>query len=209
MPHASEGWNNASLWTVHRLAPANTSGWAEYMRSWTRGGFVQRLWHDDDMEPACASAVPRLVRRIMALRTKVERTDIARLCIIYMNGGIYADLDVSLAEPASISAEALRGIAASAAASGTVLLPMLEYTLTKEERQLHGWGHARVQQAGQHVILSMPRHPMWLTLIAKLVEAYDPNCCMAVRETNLCGWLRLAHTFAPCFFLLPMRPPRR
>jgi hypothetical protein len=142
--------------TVHLLAPADTTRWSRWLHSWqVAQGFEVRLWHDEDLPPIVREVASKHATRILAFRTPVELYDVARYCILWKYGGIYADLDVELR---SGRVQLLRQLADYALAQQTVLLPLEK------------------QQVGQCFMISPARHPFWLDLINAIVAAYDPAC---------------------------------
>ncbi|KAL1510571.1 hypothetical protein AB1Y20_006872 [Prymnesium parvum] len=141
----------AEMIEVHRLAPAGAArAWAAWTGSWPGHGLRQRVWHDEDVAPLVRRAFPSLAPRILALRSLVERLDIARLAIMYLHGGVYADLDMELR-----SAPLLR----CAVRLRRVILPFEVGRLI-----------------GQSILISPPRQPFWRELSARLVRGYNKSC---------------------------------
>ena len=142
---------------LHRMAPSNLSRYRRWMPSWDAAvpPLVQRIWHDEDVAQIVRDVVPRHAQRILGMRAGVERNDMARYCLLYRHGGMYADLDVQLTDAA-----ALLRVLQIAARRNWVVLPF-------ENNRL----------VGQCIMLSpRPRHPFWLELIERLVSEYDPRC---------------------------------
>ena len=109
-------------------------------------------YHDEDLSKVVEAAFPALAPFVARMRTWVERTDIARLALMHLHGGIYADLDVRLHSASSLHA-LLR--------TGRVYLPF-------EKHQL----------VGQFLLIdaSPQRHPLWESLAAGMVKSYDSRC---------------------------------
>lgn len=97
-----------------------------------------------------AEAFPSLVPMVGGMRTVIEKTDICRLALMHLHGGIYADLDQEL-----VSVEKMQKLLAS----GRVYLPFEKGRLV-----------------GQAILISPPGHPLWATLAHSMVSQYDPRC---------------------------------
>merc|ERR1712078_485583 len=95
-------------------------------------------------------AFPDLAPAIANMRTTIEVTDICRLALMYLHGGIYADLDQQL-----LDSSAMRKLVAS----GGVYLPFEKGRLV-----------------GQSILISPPGHPLWPALARAMVMQYDRNC---------------------------------
>ena len=158
---------DSSATMLHRMAPQNTSRWQKWMTTWNHSALmtaahdgapihvVEHVWHDDDIPAVIRRAVPRHADSILAMRASVERNDMARYCLLYLYGGMYADLDVQL-----LSLPRLSQALFVAQKLNLVVLPF-------EKRRL----------AGQAIMLSpRPRHPFWIELIESLVSEYDSHC---------------------------------
>ena len=120
------------------------------MHSWSSLGAAVSVYHDNDLMNVISEAFPRLVPKVNAMRSIIEKTDICRLALMHIHGGIYADLDQEL-----VSVNKMRELVAS----GRAYLPF-------EKGRL----------AGQAILISPPGHPLWATLAHSMVNDYDPRC---------------------------------
>ena len=140
--------------TVHRFALGSgreaTAAWAAWTRAWPRHGLRQVVWRDKDVRPLLRTAFPDLAPAILAMRALIERVDMARLAIMYLHGGVYADLDMEL-----LHFEWLRCVVRL----GRIVLPFEADRLV-----------------GQSLLISPPREPFWPALASELVRAYNSSC---------------------------------
>ena len=135
---------------LHRIGPLDMSLWENIMPSWDVLGARISINHDSDMPRIVKLAFPDLAPAIANMRTTIEVTDICRLALMYLHGGIYADLDQQL-----LDSSAMRKLVAS----GGVYLPFEKGRLV-----------------GQSILISPPGHPLWPALARAMVMQYDRNC---------------------------------
>ena len=135
---------------VHRIAPDDTSLWKRYLSTWANSSMRTTYTHDPDLVRVVATAFPSLADKVSRMRTVVERTDIARLALLYAHGGVYADLDIELLSEAQLRAMRL---------TGKVYLPFEKGRLV-----------------GQSILISPSRHPLWAYLANRMVGEYDGSC---------------------------------
>jgi len=140
---------------LHRIGPTTDQSkwpeaWRTAIRSWRGLGAVVSEYHDDDLMTVIAEAFPSLASKVGAMRTVIEKTDICRLAVMHVHGGIYADLDQEL-----VSVEKMQELLAS----GRVYLPFEKGRLV-----------------GQAILISPPGHPLWATLAHSMMSQYDPRC---------------------------------
>ena len=136
---------------LHRIAPRKTRMWEKYMSSWSSLGARVIVYHDEDLHPLVTAAFPELAPATARMRTLIERTDIARLAVMHLYGGIYSDLDIELLKP---------GLMRELVCTAAVVLPFEKGRLV-----------------GQSILISsVPEHPLWRILATRMVRGYDPNC---------------------------------
>jgi hypothetical protein len=135
---------------VHRLAPRSGGQWAAWSHSWPQLGVRQTVWRDDDIPKLVRQAFPSLAAAILSMRAKIERVDMARLAIMYLHGGVYADLDQELLSPALLHC---------IVALNRIVLPFEVGRLI-----------------GQSILISPPRRPFWRQLATRLVRGYNGSC---------------------------------
>lgn len=128
-------------------------------RSWTgrNPGFVYRFWTDDDIGRFVAEEHPELLPVFRGYADPIARIDLARYLILRRFGGVYADLDF----------ECLRPIDG--------LLEGRSFVVGQEPEE-----HGRLAKATERglprilcpsFLASVPGHPFWDHLLARLVEA--------------------------------------
>ena len=73
----------------------------EWVKSWKEKnpGWDYRLWTDEDNRNLIKEYFPRFLRIYDSFHKPIYRADIARYCIIYIHGGVYADLDFECLKP--------------------------------------------------------------------------------------------------------------
>lgn len=142
---------------IHRFAPKSwVPAWRGLAVTWR--GLREQFYHDEDVDRLCENVTAQ-ADSIRKMRSMIERIDMARYCVLFEHGGIYADLDMQL-----VSRESLLDTYSAAMGRGVVVLPL--------ERV----GHFPRCLAGQSLMMSPPRHPFWLGLIEFLISKYDPRC---------------------------------
>lgn len=135
---------------LHRIAPLDTSPWRAILPSWEALGAAESVYADADLLAIVGAAFPALALTVAKFRSLVEVTDIARLALMYLHGGVYADLDQELREPNQLRAML---------ASGLTFIPL--------EKQ---------RFVGQSILVSPPRRPLWARLAAETVARYGSKC---------------------------------
>ena len=136
---------------LHRIAPRKTRMWKRYMSSWSSLGARVIEYHDEDLDRLVNAAFPELAKSTARMRTLIERTDIARLAVMHLYGGIYADLDMELLEP---------NLMHELVCTADVVVPFEKDRLV-----------------GQSILFSStPKHPLWRILATRMVHGYNPDC---------------------------------
>ncbi|PWC40661.1 hypothetical protein TSO352_00735 [Azospirillum sp. TSO35-2] len=128
-------------------------------RSWIERnpGFAYRFWTDDDIARFIASEHPALLPVFQGYADPIARIDLARYLILRRFGGVYADLDC----------ECLRPLDGLLDGHGFVV---------GVEPEAHGALEKAVQRGLSRILCpsflaSVPGHPFWDHLLARLVEA--------------------------------------
>lgn len=67
----------------------------EWVASWKEKnpGWDYKLWTDEDNRNLIKQYFPKFLKMYDSYHKSIYRADIARYCIIYIHGGVYADLD--------------------------------------------------------------------------------------------------------------------
>lgn len=141
---------------VNQIVPPDASPYTAWLSSWDRlPGSVRKLYGDGDLDAIVKSVVPQLFDRWRAFSRVIERVDFVRYALLFRDGGIYADADQELQDPAGM--KALVDI-------GHVVLPF----------EAGGVWHSH--QVGQALMVSPPRQPFWLDLMSHIVTHYNSSC---------------------------------
>jgi len=84
-------WKHASLrWPL--------SACADSFRKWNPD-WEYRLWTDEECEKLIAEELPEFYPTYLAYPKGIFRADIFRVAVLYLRGGVYADLDVECLQP--------------------------------------------------------------------------------------------------------------
>ncbi|GMF07026.1 hypothetical protein B5S31_g4649 [[Candida] boidinii] len=102
--------------------------------------------------------VPEVLEAFEMLPEKIIRSDFSRYLMIFLNGGVYADVDTDLEKPVDTWFDADRNV-------GFVVS-------VEEDINVENWQHymTRRIQFEQWIFKAKPRHPILRKLIAKIVE---------------------------------------
>jgi hypothetical protein len=155
----------------------------EWRASWQRLGF--RLQTADDAAVrrdierlATATGEPRYVETFEALQTSVQRSDMWRYAVLWLEGGTYADVDVVAHPP-------MRALAAAAAsaAGGVVFTESLPLFDWMPPRVAAGVAHAarglgltdlvRLPQRRNCIMVARARHPLMLRTLQKIARKVE------------------------------------
>ena len=135
---------------IHMIGPRQQSRWlpswnASYA-SWSTcyPQHELRLWDDDDIDILLRSRLGEFHTFFKAYPLPIHRYDVARYCILYLQGGIYADMDFECLKPFEHVLEA-----------GKVAVAESPYD------------HERVQNA---LLASPPGHAFWVEVARELVR---------------------------------------
>ncbi len=103
-------------------------------------------------------SVPEVLEAFELLPNKIIRSDFARYLLIYINGGVYADIDTDLQKPVETWFDSDRNV-------GFVVA-------VEEDINVENWQHymTRRIQFEQWTFKAKARHPILRKLIAKIVE---------------------------------------
>ncbi len=147
--------------------------------TWTglNKGYIHKLWTDEDMLEFFQTSMPGYLATFQALTAIAERVDFFRYCLLYVFGGVYADLDTEclrpLAEYVPTDAEAVVGLE-------TV------FGSEPDESSLYC----------QWTLASRPGHPLFKAMIEDIVAnantVYSPDPDMNVMlKTGPRAWTRV------------------
>ena len=131
---------------------------AKYVASWKRHNpeWTLRLWTDGEILRLIKAEMPYFAETALTLfDSGVERADIARYVILYLHGGVYADLDMEALQPIGPLLE-------RHALSGTGVVLGAEPT---EHARAQGGRNLLVCNA---VIASVKGHPFWREVFAHI-----------------------------------------
>ena len=157
--------------------------WAQaHSRTWEakNPGWKHTLWGDDDIDAHIATHHPELLSASRKMQP-VQRSDLFRYMILYDEGGVYADLDVSCLIPCDAWARAY-GRFGDAAKYGDPGLIVGFEQISSERTDWADW-YAREFQFAQWTMAAQPGHPVLkevLTLIHRFF-AGDPELTHTAR----------------------------
>ena len=85
---------------IHQLAPTDTSKWhplwSKCQQSWLKhfNNFEYKLWNNEDIDNLIQKQYPQYYQTYSEFPIHIMKIDFARLAILRLYGGIYADMDV-------------------------------------------------------------------------------------------------------------------
>lgn len=131
----------------------------EYPQRWKRlhMGYDYYLIDDDDLRKIVKKAVPEYLEDYDNFSHNIERVDFARYALLYLYGGVYADLDTfpqhSIEKWAS---------------KGTIVLGC-------EPREHANEMYKRDRVVCNALMISPPGHPFWKDLMEYITDHYEHN----------------------------------
>ena len=135
---------------IHLIGPRQQSRWLPIWNtsyaSWSTcyPEHELRLWDDSDIDELLQSRLGTFHNFVKAYPLPIHRYDVARYCILYLQGGIYADMDFECLKPFDHVLEA-----------GKVAVAESPYD------------HERAQNA---LLASPPGHPFWVDVTRELLR---------------------------------------
>ena len=114
-----------------------------------------RFYTDADCRDLIRRALPGLLATYDAYPTAIQRSDLFRVAALYLNGGVYLDLDMDCLAPL------------------TSLVPhacMLAEEKTLSAQEAADLGHAERLRIANYMFASEAGHPFWLDLLEAMVE---------------------------------------
>ena len=127
-----------------------------YYQSWSRmlpPYCYQLMWHNVLYDQLVALLMPEALEDYNWLKTPTERSDFARILIMYHYGGVYADNDVELRRPPEEWTMGEKGVG---------LVIGLEYSKKKDT--------VLVNSVAQYVFAAVPRHPLLKEVLNHIVD---------------------------------------
>ncbi|WP_169054239.1 glycosyltransferase [Nitratireductor sp. XY-223] len=125
--------------------------YSELVDSWQRlnPGWDYRLWTDEDLDRFVAEHFPDFLDQFRGYPNPVQRADAGRYMLLYVYGGVYADMDTRCNEPFDLLSDEERVVLA-------------------HEPIEHLYEYCRVRQMDHLLfngtIVSPQGHPFWLTI---------------------------------------------
>ena len=142
---------------LHQILPPDTSRYEAWIHSWTRSGLLERRTYGDEdlQEVVQALGSEQILAGWTEMARMIEKVDFVRYALLYQYGGVYADADQELINT-------------------TALERVLEWnTVALAFEQGGPWD---VEQVGQALMISPPRHPFWWDLMEFMVDHYNSTC---------------------------------
>lgn len=162
---------------------ALTPEFRKWTKSWRRlnADWEWRLWDDDDCERLFTEHLPEFLPTYQALEKPVQKADLFRYAVLYVHGGVYADMDAVCVQPLE-----------------DWLRPDDELVLGVEfERGPH---HSRRQYC-QWTIASRAQHPS----LYRVLRQVERN--VATRDSLEPEWRRMAGAEAEDFVTIMLTGP--
>ena len=172
-----------SLPLLHQTVPSLALSPIEerWRDSWRQLGFAVQSADDaqarGDVERLVReTGFDDLLRVYDGLETSVQRSDVWRYAILWLEGGVYADIDVLARPPLAdlLSAEAGRPVVF------TESLPVFDLLPLPVARRVARWVHAlgltdlvRLPQRRNCLMAAPPRHALMLRTLELVVERFD------------------------------------
>eukprot|EP01065_Artemidia_motanka_P038192 TRINITY_DN47044_c0_g1_i1.p1 TRINITY_DN47044_c0_g1~~TRINITY_DN47044_c0_g1_i1.p1 ORF type:complete len:934 (+),score=235.41 TRINITY_DN47044_c0_g1_i1:51-2804(+) len=131
----------------------------KWLQSWTgkNPGWSHVLWNDPSLRRVVAAAFPDFLRIYDSYPTNVQRSDAARVVLMYAYGGVYADVDF----------EALQSFDSLRVQHDAFFAP---------EPTAHAFLRKGGIWACNALLASVPRHPFWQFYVEEMVRAWkDPK----------------------------------
>ncbi|MHB1952756.1 MAG: glycosyltransferase family 32 protein [Sulfobacillus sp.] len=141
----------------------------KYADSWKRQNpdFEYRLWNNRDIDALFAQDLPQFHQFfVLGLKKVIEKCDFARYAILYLEGGVYVDLDF----------ECFRNIG-----------PLIEnrslgFVLEPRQHQVLTMGEVLTSNS---FFISEKRNPFWLALMEEIRRNYDNGLTVISRTGPL------------------------
>jgi len=106
--------------------------------------FEYRLYNDEDMYRIMRESLPQYYDAFMALPRLIMKIDMFRFVLMYLYGGVYADMDYLFLRP----------------------FDLLDFPVVIPANRENSGGY--IQSLGNSIFASVPGHPFWLKLIDSL-----------------------------------------
>lgn len=128
-----------------------------FVASWRQHNRLEhRFYSDGDLRRLVASHFPQYLALYDGFACNLERTDFARYVMMYVEGGVYADLDMECLQPIDCLLES----------EGPVI-----GTEPREHIKLYRTDTLLCNA----ILLSPPGNPLWRELLAYIAAIYRPN----------------------------------
>eukprot|EP01065_Artemidia_motanka_P003292 TRINITY_DN11589_c0_g1_i1.p1 TRINITY_DN11589_c0_g1~~TRINITY_DN11589_c0_g1_i1.p1 ORF type:complete len:717 (+),score=135.30 TRINITY_DN11589_c0_g1_i1:163-2313(+) len=167
-------------WVLHQTWA--TDSVPQHLLAWTRGWLRQNpewryeFWDDARMDTLLVAHLPKYAPVLNSMRP-IHKADLGRVLMMYLYGGVYADMDMEGLLP-------LSALALAADEAGIGVLVAEENVLNAV--LLEGKGIDDLL-ASNFVLMSRPRHPVWLCYLHRAFAAFeqlgdcDPVSCTGPR----------------------------
>ncbi|MGE3415864.1 MAG: glycosyltransferase family 32 protein [Bradyrhizobium sp.] len=139
------------LWREAELPPP----YSEWRAGWiaNHAGWAHRLYDDEAIRRITADRAPQWLPTFEALPRAIQRVDFFRYLIVYLDGGMYADLDMISYQPCD-----------PLLAGASCVLGIENHISRKRQQELN---YERPWQLANFIFAAAPEHPF----LASLLEA--------------------------------------
>lgn len=141
-------WRNEAL-------PPRFARWSQSWRHW-HPDWDYRFYTDEDIRKIIRDRAPRWLPAFDSMTLPVLRIDFFRYVIVYLDGGLYADLDMIAYKPSD------------ALLSGASCVLSVEHELTRSRQRALNF--AEPFQLANCIFAAVPRHPFLSELIEEIVR---------------------------------------
>jgi mannosyltransferase OCH1-like enzyme len=142
------------LWSTIDLPPA----YAKWRAGWIANhpGWIHRLYDDDAMRRITADRAPQWLATFDALPRMIQRVDFFRYLVVYLDGGMYADIDM-------VSYRASEKLLA-----GASCVLGIENHISRELQQK--LDYERPWQLANFIFAAAPEHPLFAALLEAIAR---------------------------------------
>lgn len=176
--------------------------WRSFSSFWQRSNWTWRFWTDEDEERLFAEELPEFEELYHwipnCLDAKISQADLSAYGILYVHGGVYADMDTMPLLPLDLLIDA-----AVEAAQGRDLVLLPTISRPDEDLEIRGVGGIEdpFSLDTDLMVSTAPRHPFFLEALRSIrdyVVKHNQSVCGRDRRTPtydlmfLTAWGRLS-----------------
>lgn len=163
-------WKSNDLLEIHK----------QYRSTWIKAVDTCHIWTDEDMEHFVASKTPWMIPVFIRLTPKIKKIDTVRYLWLYVYGGIYSDLDVSLDAKTTLITGIFR--------IGHIYDKPIAFIPCASSTSRCWVKNA--EACSPSILASTPRHPFWLAMCRHISRNAHKYVIHATGPGALCNVLR-------------------